>query len=60
MTTDNNPNRRVTVCNACLCASCWQGMFRCSCALLAGTTTKTVTELKALELESPHFWKKDR
>ncbi len=48
---------RVTVCDKCLTASCWQGSFMCDEAQNAGTVEKTVTELKKLKREHPSFWK---
>lgn len=38
----------VTVCDKCLCASCWQGIFMCDEAQNAGVVDKTVGELRAL------------
>jgi len=49
---------RVTVCDRCLQASCWQGEFMCDEARYAGTTTKTVAELRKLNLEHPDYWTK--
>jgi len=46
----------ITVCSACLCASCWQGEFRCKDYLTAGTVQKTREELEKLKLEHPSFW----
>jgi len=46
----------VTVCDACLCASCWQGIFYCAKARTAGTTKKTVAFLLGLNRESPDYW----
>jgi len=48
--------RKVTVCDNCLQASCWQGEFMCEEAKSAGTTEKTVKELKELNRENPHYW----
>lgn len=45
--------RRVTVCAACLTASCWHGVFFCQCAKSADVTTRTVAELDSLGLEHP-------
>jgi hypothetical protein len=33
----------ITVCDACLCASCWHGEFMCEEAQTAGTT-KTIND----------------
>ena len=46
----------VTVCSACLQASCWQGIFYCDNAKRAGTTTRTVAQLRRLNLEHPSYW----
>lgn len=46
----------VTVCAACLQASCWQGAFYCEEAKTAGTVEKTRTELRRLALEDPSYW----
>ncbi len=48
----------VTVCDKCLCASCWQGIFMCQSAQNAGIVEKTITELEALGLENPCYWQK--
>jgi hypothetical protein len=49
--------REVVVCDHCLQASCWQGIFMCDQAREAGLTTRTVGELRALNLEDPSYWK---
>lgn len=49
-------NRTVTVCSACLQASCWQGKFFCDDYGTAGTVEKTVSELRKLNLENPAYW----
>lgn len=46
-------HRKITVCSACLCASCWHGHFECADALLAPTTRLTVAELDKLGREHP-------
>ena len=48
---------RVVVCDHCLRASCWQGIFYCDKYKTAGTTEKTVAELRALKREHPSYWK---
>lgn len=50
----------ITVCDKCLRASCWQGLFMCDDARLAGTVQKTLEELKELNLEHPSYWKTDK
>lgn len=47
----------ITVCDKCLQASCWHGEFMCFEAIDAGTTEKTIVELKKLNLEHPSYWK---
>lgn len=49
-------DRKVTVCDKCLCASCWHGTFMCDDAKGAGTTERTVAQLGLLGLESAHYW----
>ena len=46
----------VTVCSACLRASCWQGGAFCGESLGAGTVEKTIDELRALDLEPSYWW----
>ena len=48
----------VTVCSACLQASCWNGHFYCVDYQTAGTVEKTREELRALDLEHPSYWEK--
>lgn len=48
--------RTVTVCSACLQASCWQGLFYCNDYQTAGTKEMTVAELSKLKLEHPSYW----
>ncbi len=49
---------RVTVCDRCLQASCWQGEFMCDDAREAGTIVKTVGELRKLHREHEDYWKR--
>lgn len=51
-----NQERKVVVCDKCLKATCWQGMFMCDDARTAGTCERTVWELTALNLEHPSYW----
>jgi len=51
--------RTVTVCAACLTASCWQYVFLCDKHKTAGTVQKTVAELRALGREHHSYWKSD-
>lgn len=48
--------RLVTVCNKCLMATCWQGIYMCDEAKSAGTVEKTISELKKLDREHPSYW----
>lgn len=50
----------ITVCSKCLQASCWQGIFLCNDADIAGTVEKTLAELIALDLEHPSYWPASR
>jgi hypothetical protein len=52
--------REVTVCAACLQASCWQGEFYCETAKTAGTTRRTVGTLRQLGREDPSYWGAER
>lgn len=50
----------VTVCAACLRASCAQEVFLCEKACSINRpkfTTKTTEELRALDRENPSFWR---
>lgn len=49
----------ITVCDYCLCASCWQGKFYCDNYITAGTVQKTRRELLALNREHPSYLKTD-
>jgi hypothetical protein len=49
----------ITVCDACLCACCWQGELYCHNAKYAGTTDITIREARTLGRESPDYWTKD-
>ena len=48
--------RTVTVCDKCLMATCWQGIFMCQESQYAGIVQKTIAELKALDREHPSYW----
>ena len=49
----------ITVCAECLQASCWQGAFMCDDFMEAGTTEKSVKELKELNFEHSDYWKEE-
>jgi len=48
--------RLITVCDACLCASCWHGIFLCEDYQTAGTVQKTPRELRKLDREHPSYY----
>jgi hypothetical protein len=48
--------KTITVCSACLQASCWHGHFYCEEYKTAGTVEKTRKELEALGLENSSYW----
>lgn len=57
-TCELKPDHRVTVCDKCFRACCWQGEFMCEAARAAGTTVKTVAELRAGKYgEHEDYWK---
>jgi hypothetical protein len=52
-------DRKVTVCDKCLQASCWHGVFMCWESKNAGTKDVTVSELRTLSRENPEWWFKN-
>jgi hypothetical protein len=46
-------DRKITVCDRCLMASCWLGIFMCQESKFAGTCEKTVQELHDLNAQYP-------
>jgi hypothetical protein len=48
----------ITVCDACLTASCWQGNFPCDKRRAAGTRELTERELNALGREHPSHYRR--
>lgn len=46
----------VTVCDQCLTASCWHGVFMCQESKDAGTKKLLASELLRLGLESPDYF----
>lgn len=54
-----NNDKKIQVCNNCLMASCWQGLYMCDDSRCAGTEYKTKVQLKKLGLEHPDYWKTD-
>lgn len=51
--------KTITVCDNCLQASCWLGMFMCDHSREASTVEKTIEELEKLNLEHRDWWFKD-
>lgn len=48
---------KITVCDKCFQATCWQGVFMCDESQNAGTAEKTIAELIALKTgEHPDHW----
>ena len=52
-------NEKITVCDKCLTAACWYGIFMCDEAQWAGTVEKTRRELIALHRESTDYMMAD-
>jgi len=52
----SNENRLVTVCAACLRASCWLQEHTCDAYRAAGSTRRTVRELRELDREDSSYW----
>lgn len=46
----------ITVCDACLRACCWKGIFMCDDARDAGTVERTVEQCVALGEEHSDYW----
>lgn len=55
--TEEQVSQTVTVCAACLRASCWHGDFMCEQSKRAGTVDKTVGDLTHLNREHPDYWR---
>lgn len=53
------PDWTITVCDACLTATCWQGEFYCEKAKGAGTREMTIAEARQRNQENPTWWLKD-
>lgn len=52
----HDDDRLVTVCAACLCASCWQGKHMCQQSRDANVIKKPIRELRALGREHECYW----
>jgi len=50
---DTTSDYWVTVCDHCLCASCWHGEHGCQEYLTAGTVQRKASELDKLNREHP-------
>ncbi len=51
--------RLITVCSACLRASCWHGEFFCEGHYVAGTVKKTERQLAEINREHPHHYSRE-
>ena len=60
MTTTHDDDYLVTVCDHCLTASCWHGVFMCDMAQGAGTVNMRASTLRKLDMESPDNYSRDR
>ncbi len=49
-------DKKVTVCDKCLRACCWQGDFMCEDAENAGTVDLHISTLTKLNKESTSYW----
>jgi hypothetical protein len=51
-------DKKITVCDHCFRACCWQGQFMCDDARGAGTTVRTVRELREGNFgEHEDYWR---
>lgn len=53
------PDDLITVCDSCLCASCWQGESYCLDARNAGSIQMRRDALERKGLENPSYLKTD-
>lgn len=51
------PTDLIAVCDKCLCASCWAGIYMCEESRGAGVIKVAVAELRKLKRESPNWWR---
>lgn len=49
-------NDKIWVCDNCLCACCWAGIFYCDRYREAGIVLKSKDELRKLNREHPSYW----
>lgn len=54
------PDDKVTVCDKCYMASCWQGHFMCEESRDAEIVDVPVRELRLLKLEHEQYWTASR
>lgn len=52
--------RLITVCDKCFCAGCWHGEIMCFDAQSAGTVQKSESQLKALAVEHPSAYSREK
>ena len=50
---ENDQDRLITVCSACLRATCWHAEMHCGRHREAGVVTRTVGELQQINAEHP-------
>lgn len=48
-------DEKILVCDKCLCASCWMGLYFCDEYKIAGVIEKSKKELLKLNLEHPEY-----
>ena len=56
---DKYGREMITVCDACLTASCWYGEFMCQASQGAGTVNLPIETLRGLGLEHEDYWHRD-
>lgn len=59
MSASTDDNRLVTVCEACLTATCWHNIFPCEDFITAGLKKLPIRELRALNREHERYWSKE-
>ncbi len=52
-------DRLVTVCDSCLTAACWLGVFYCQHYIEAGVVELPVKRLRELNREHEQYWTDD-
>ena len=56
---DKYGREMITVCDACLTASCWYGEFMCQASQGAGTVNLPIETLRGLGREHEDYWHRD-